>query len=147
MRTFACWWSLERGRQTTVVLSTTTIFSAFAGYVFGLPHRLSTSLKTRDLEWRAWLFNVIFCFCVLRSKTSFLGFPKQLCKNKYRRRLQKRRIWGLVGFSIITLLSVEAFLWRVNIWWSYDENFLVPFLGATLYISPQLTYKVQKFWV
>jgi len=68
--------SLERGRQTTVWLSTTAIFGVFAGYFFGY-FRDETSViygdtqslvgfsvipKCVTLNNPEWLFRVNFCF-------------------------------------------------------------------------------------
>jgi len=67
---------LNRGRQTTVGLSKTSIVSPFGRHIFGIlrntaniviqyyldPRRLSTDPKIRDLEWLEWLFYVKFYF-------------------------------------------------------------------------------------
>ena len=65
------WGSLERGRQTTVGLSRTAIFSVFDGYFFGYVRDgcrpvclygdsvIPKCLTLNDLEW---LFRVKFCY-------------------------------------------------------------------------------------
>ena len=90
---------LEKGRQPTVGLSKTAIFSTFALYFFRsfrgkaniiiyyyLVHRrLSRDPITRDLKYLAWPFYVKFCFCQFKFKVCSFTYstaPFYLWRNK-----------------------------------------------------------------
>jgi len=76
-------------------LSTTAMFSAFTGYVFGKFRKPALNTESRsgrlipkhmtlnDLEW---LFHVKFCVCACRSRTSLRNFRKQSRKYEYSHR-------------------------------------------------------------
>jgi len=87
--------SLEMGRQTTVGLSTTTIFSAYTGHIFGTFTDKAIIIysdteplvgfpwtQNTDLEWPWRPFFVKFCFYASMLCLRDCGFRRQLRANE-----------------------------------------------------------------
>ena len=66
--------SLDRGRQTTVGLLTTVIFSVFSGYFFRGQLLVTPKCMTlNDLEWQ---FRVEICFRAALARSNRATFEK-----------------------------------------------------------------------